>query len=795
MELGDYARAIASRWAWAVAAGAAGMLLAGAVALFTPVGYQSTVSLYVDAALVAGPEDPSSAAEVRTTVLPSVAALARSEGVLADVADVLGLPDAPGALAADLDVVTDRDTSVIHVTATRPTPAGATALARTVGSQVSRQARALYPGTDGPLLDVTALRTGGEPTSTARSATSLAGLGAVAGMGLAGVAAGLADLLRPRVRGRADVARVTSAPVLAVLPAAGPGTGRQRRRGGTAERAELVARLRFTLQTLPGDSGGRRLFLVGATGSVASLADELRTADLAVIPADDPRTAVASGPVDGVVVVADGRHTTPAQLASALATVDTDASPLVGVVVDGLLPSGAGWRARVRAGWAGHAQWWLDSRTGGHPRAAGRPAPLATRLVAGVAVAAVGFTHPLPMTLTGGVIAAGALLPLWLPLVRRYRGLPALMTLTGIGLLFGVLLAWSYADDHGFAPHEAGVRVSLVLGAVCGVAVLLWAREVLSVSAIGICFGVAMLATELVQMSGPENIWKFQLSSPLMVIGLALAARWGRPLPTVALLGVLGLTNVVNDARSAFAFCALAACLVLWQARPRRAGATGGGNKLIALALLGLLVSAGYWLLTQLILAGGLGDELQQRTATQIAQTGSLILGGRPEWTVTWALMQIHPFGFGLGIVPDGTDVAVAQAGIATTNIPTAEAYVRNQLLGDGVQLHSILADLWAALGPAGLLLGLVMAGLIVVGFTERFGRREASGLVCLLVPMALWNLPFGPLASNMDTLILALGLLLAGRPGRPGSAPVDEVPAATVADQAPPRPALVTTA
>ena len=100
------------------------------------------------------------------------------------------------------------------------------------------------------------------------------------------------------------------------------------------------------------------------------------------------------------------------------------------------------------------------------------------------------------MTLSGGLIASGALLPLWLPLVSRYRGLRLLLLLTGAGLLSGALLAWYHAADHGFAPHEAGVRASLVLGAVCGVGVILWAKQVLSVPAIGVCFGLSMLATE-----------------------------------------------------------------------------------------------------------------------------------------------------------------------------------------------------------------------------------------------------------------------------------------------------------
>jgi hypothetical protein len=271
-------------------------------------------------------------------------------------------------------------------------------------------------------------------------------------------------------------------------------------------------------------------------------------------------------------------------------------------------------------------------------------------------------------------------------------------------------------------------------------------------------------------------MWKFQLSSPLMVVGLALAARWGKPLLTVGVLAVLGLLNVTNDARSAFGFCALAACLVLWQLRPRRDGAPPRMRPLLAVPLLGALAAGAYWLLTQLILAGGLGSEIQARTEVQIDQTGSLILGGRPEWTATWALMQIHPFGFGPGVVPNGEDVLVARAGIELTNIPTAGDYLEHYLLYGGVHLHSIVADLWADLGPAGLLLGLAMGALVVLGFMDRYGRRQASGLACLLVPMALWNLAFGPLSSNVDTLILALGLLLLPRPvpRPPGPAGVD---------------------
>ena len=67
MELRDYVRAMAGRWVWVVAGAAVGLLLAATAGLLTPAAYQARVALYVDAAVVEDPEDPSSAAEVRTS--------------------------------------------------------------------------------------------------------------------------------------------------------------------------------------------------------------------------------------------------------------------------------------------------------------------------------------------------------------------------------------------------------------------------------------------------------------------------------------------------------------------------------------------------------------------------------------------------------------------------------------------------------------------------------------------------------------------------------------------------------
>jgi hypothetical protein len=237
--------------------------------------------------------------------------------------------------------------------------------------------------------------------------------------------------------------------------------------------------------------------------------------------------------------------------------------------------------------------------------------------------------------------------------------------------------------------------------------------------------------------------------------------------PTVASLLVLGALNVVNDARSAFAFTLLAAGLFLLPRRTAADGATGpggaasSGRRWTQLAVLAALGTGGYWLVRDLILSGALGTELQERTLTQIRQTGSLLLGGRPEWTATWALMQDSPLGHGLGTIPSARDVAVAEQGISVTRIPTVEGYLHNYLMNGRFELHSAVADLWSNLGPAGLLLGLVCGALLVTGLTAQLARREASGLVCFLAVTALWSLAFGPLSSGLPEFVLGLGLLL----------------------------------
>jgi capsular polysaccharide biosynthesis protein len=791
VHLREYAGAVVRRWAWVLIGGLLGLLLCGIPGYLSHPGYRSSVSLYVGAATVDGPEDPAYASLIPTDVLPSIAALGNSTTVTARVAATLHLSVSPAELADSVTAAVQKDTGVLTLSVTSSTPGRAGAVAGAMGAQVQQEAMRLYATGGRSMLSVAVL---GHPSPAVSAATAgpakLAAAGAALGGVVAAIACGFAEARRPRIRGRRDVAGISGLPVLSLPTRPRRDVGRRLTRARRVDaRAEELVRLRWLLRSWLDEALHCRVAVTGSVppGALAALARELATADLEVIPVASPARLAAIGPVDGVLVMADSTATTPQELSDVLDECSRAGSPLAAVLIDGLLAPGAGWRARLRAGLRGDGRWSREARGSDGEHAADSDRWI-TRAVASAAVAAVGFTLPLTFALSTGLLAAIALLPVWSPLARRHRGARFLFGLAVVALVDGVLLTWLSSVDHVFAQHEAVRAAALVLTSICGIGLILWARTALPIPVIGIAFGVGNLVAGLGSL-GIDNPWKFVLSFPVSVIVLSVVALRPTPLRTVAALSLLGVVDVANDYRSAFGFSAVAAALVLWQAR-RTPGSGRQPRWWIVVPGFAGLAAAGYWVMVQLLLSGALGAQIQQRSAVQIAQSGSLILGGRPEWTATWALMRSNPLGFGLGTVPNAQDTLVAKAGLAVTHIPTVDDYLEHQLLSSSFELHSIIADLWAVVGPLGVLLGVAMAALGVHGLAFSVGRRTASGLVCWLIPMALWDLAFGPLQDNQPTLTLALGLLLVVRESRPGrgrpSAGADHVPAAAEHERAP---------
>lgn len=390
-----------------------------------------------------------------------------------------------------------------------------------------------------------------------------------------------------------------------------------------------------------------------------------------------------------------------------------------------------------------------------------------------LAVFTFGIRTTLISSLTAGTALSLALSPLWLQTLRRYWGARILMSLGVVALAIGIWLAWTAPDARTFDSYAVVEDITLLLGLMAGVGVLLWCRQVFTITQIGVVFGLGLLANSVINPGAltATNPWKFAYLVPVAVLLLSLAHRPQLRTRQLVFVVLLAMSCALNDARSYFATFLLVAALVVWQMRPttmNRQRAWGWTAGMFAALAVGV-----YYLGQSLLLEGFLGEAAQTRSAEQLRTSGSLILGGRPELAATNALVRDQPFGFGVGAVPSLDDINVAKQGMFDTlsYVPDA-GYVENFMFGGRLELHSTLGDFWAHFGIGGVLFCLVIAFHLVRGAAYRIGRGEASALLLFLTWWSLWNLIFSPAYSALPTLTLALGLTLLPRQERGASPP-----------------------
>ncbi len=351
-----------------------------------------------------------------------------------------------------------------------------------------------------------------------------------------------------------------------------------------------------------------------------------------------------------------------------------------------------------------------------------------------------------------------ALIPVWVGRLRRFGGGVAFMLAGVLALVGGTVLAGlAGRSGRSVGTDQFLADGGLVLVLLVGVGVMLWGRTIMSRRAVAIFFGLGVAVRQLQSGLGSDNLWKFALAIPVTVIVLALTdeSRRGR-WPLVALI-VLGGISATHDSRSLFGTFALAAVLILWQLRPARMGRQASW---VWTVVIGLAVAAAvYNLATSLLVDGYFGTDAQQRSEQQIAEAGSLILGGRPEIAATLALMRHDFAGFGFGVGPNVSDIAAAKTGMIAINYDPENNYVSNYMFGGHVELHSTVGDLWARAGVLGLVFLLVMAVLAARNLAFSIHRREVSGLVAFFTCYTGWNLFFSPQFSAVPIMTLTLGL------------------------------------
>ncbi len=353
-------------------------------------------------------------------------------------------------------------------------------------------------------------------------------------------------------------------------------------------------------------------------------------------------------------------------------------------------------------------------------------------------------------------------LPLWAKAVARYALAPAILVLAVAAAASGLVLSSLAAYDHEINQGSRVQMVGLLLSGMAAFVAVLWARQTMPLARVVALYGLGGVAGAVLD---GRLTWKFGVAIPATFLILGLLERRGpRGKPIVGIL-VLGLVGVVDDYRSYFAFCVLAAALALWQIRPLDDGRSP--SRWWPALLLGAMGAAVYLLTSTLLTAGYLGEGVQQRSQEQIERSGSLLAGGRPEWAATLELAALRPIGYGVGVIPNLEDVHVAKEGLDSINIglnPERDRY----MFGSEFRLHSIIADLWVRFGLVGFALALTMVFAVVRGLSFSLAQRTATPAVLLAALLALWSFVFEPSTTYWVRVCVAMGFVLVVRRARP---------------------------
>ena len=252
--------------------------------------------------------------------------------------------------------------------------------------------------------------------------------------------------------------------------------------------------------------------------------------------------------------------------------------------------------------------------------------------------------------------------------------------------------------------------------------------------------------------------WKYVFAWP--VTALVLPKRgWGTRsrLYGIALAFALMLVSIAFDYRS-FAGCLVGAVAIGVMASRHSSVRVRSVANVGMVCLVGIgLYFGGSYAATH----GFLGHSIQLTSQEQTASGQTLLIGARPEFGAGVALFASRPIGFGPGVIPSEDDIAIAKDGLSDLGGATTGTFVDQFLLGDHIELHSIVWDLWVDFGLIGLAAGLYLAWLCVRLLLGAVADQRAAPIVLLALGLsALWDVFFSPLGNLMMDLVALLALL-----------------------------------
>jgi hypothetical protein len=378
------------------------------------------------------------------------------------------------------------------------------------------------------------------------------------------------------------------------------------------------------------------------------------------------------------------------------------------------------------------------------------------RTIAAAACIATGSWYSIGQGITVGIVAAIVLLPLWIGLLWRMRSGPLMIVLGMLAIVSGYVLTVIMSATHKINDGVEAQNLFFIVALVGGIGALVWARSIFGDGWTALWFGVGLCVAVATRGIEADNPWKFSLSVPVIVVLLAVCLLVGSRVLTMTTIVGLALVSALNDSRSSTSVLLVAAGLLAWEyILPRDRTKASVWRTIGAFAVIAF---AAYNALQTFILEGWLGTAAQERSEAQIALSGSLIAGGRPEMGATFALLNFNPWGFGAGTVPTFQDILIAKTGMRSLNYEPNNGYVENYMFGGGFEVHSLVGDFWLRFGIPGLVLILTLLVTVIIGAARSVSQRRGYGLQLVLGVQVAWDCMFAPLYSvTLSTLTLAV--------------------------------------
>lgn len=253
MVLSDYVRILRRNWILIAALTLLGLLASATATILVKPTYTSTTQLFVAIQSSGSVVELQQGNNFSQARVQSYVKTVTTPVVLQPVIDTLGLSMSPQELAAKVKSSGDVNTVFINISVSDTSPVQSAAIAQEVAASLIRTVNTLEKPTAGGTspVNLSVVTPASAPTSPSAPNTKLdLLLGLVIGLALGVMAAVLRTHLDTRIRGEADLRRVTTAPILGGI-AFDPEAEKKpllTQSGPHSQRAEAFRQLRTNLQ-------------------------------------------------------------------------------------------------------------------------------------------------------------------------------------------------------------------------------------------------------------------------------------------------------------------------------------------------------------------------------------------------------------------------------------------------------------------------------------------------------------------------------------------------------------------